>query len=1212
GYYEIVTTSSGTSNGRFVALSDQSGSIFTASTIFDPDGGLPRAFLSDSGLGEIYVINPTIPAASTNTVTLRTSTTSGGSITGLVHYEDDENSYGSNKVYAITNYAATTSFDTLSFFNYKQTRTSTAPSTRGNYLFERVAPGNYQIYEDHVSPDLLGYGSTTPDIISMALLQGEHAYQNNFGNWRGGTLSGRVCHDNGIGTGGIAYDGICQPGEPGISGSVIKLYRDNAYLTETQTDVFGNYTFSGLERGTYHVIQENLVDYISTGDADGNVTATGGNGVDRIDFTDETGETQLIITSAYESHEDLFFADVDTSSNTGRWFIAGMVYDDANNNGELDEGESGRNSNGTTDIRIRAVDCTPQNGAIITPNANGIYIFRFLSDTAICNLEITSFAPFSLTQPDDFNSYTNVTVGNSLNPDDDYYNFGLFLSTSISGYTYIERSTTLDATMGNADNEIPVPGVRVSIYRGRIIEGEWAYSLVRNTISDGSGRYEFSDLPIGVYQVTVESKYGFTSITDYDTHTDANCNTDPSAVTHDPNDSCARLTTGPERAELEDINFGFAAEEGTIRGQVFIDANGNGVQDAGETEGIDVVTIRLCAGSMMDCEAPGFIDPSLRAILETQTADNGYFSFDVPTGSYTLYQVRSTLPEGYIATTANSLPVFVDPNGTSSANRFGNWKPIGISGKVFVDQNAAWDEIFEPTPIAGATVSIRVSTQELSLATTTTDQNGDYLFTNLPYETYVITSIDPYGFTGSRDADTNEINPNDPPQNDDPNTIEFTTAAETQIITIDRNTGVDDYKDLHFAKNIPPASISGMVWLDANGNGVLNAGETGLAGATVYLFERLFGRTQIDDTPTLRLAETLESNNSSSFNINSPSSLDEVPDNITSGDSPLGLEIGSELITYNSFISYDATPGIPFGNASGTSAGTNANNGKWQSFRTPSGIGGTINDIRVICSGSVTGVQVDLYSVVDDGFGNHTLGDILTPAIGSITCPAGFDTSTYTNTETVVLEPNQIYAIYLADSTYAWSYTSENNYTHGQSNLGSTIDYHFQITLETYSGTFSGINRGQYNTQILGHPAGSTIRLVDLIPYDQQITDASGQYLFEGIAPGQYFLYRTNPVNYISTTVDTLPAGSGEYFTIATLDSIVSQNFGAWIPGQISGYVFADIDVDGNNEGAIDDGEGLNNVLITLYDSLGNTVATTQTSGNGDYSFNNIPYGTYT
>ena len=109
---------------------------------------------------------------------------------------------------------------------------------------------------------------------------------------------------------------------------------------------------------------------------------------------------------------------------------------------------------------------------------------------------------------------------------------------------------------------------------------------------------------------------------------------------------------------------------------------------------------------------------------------------------------------------------------------------------------------------------------------TTTDANGDYSFTYLANGTYDVVVTRPAGGTPTYDPDTGSSGPFD---------------DQTQVTLGSDATGVDFGYDVQSA-------IGGVVWSDADRDGVIDGGENGIAGATLEL--RHAGCTAGVDCPT--------------------------------------------------------------------------------------------------------------------------------------------------------------------------------------------------------------------------------------------------------------------------------------------------------------------------------------------------------------------------
>ncbi|NNF63751.1 MAG: hypothetical protein HKN07_05765, partial [Acidimicrobiia bacterium] len=121
------------------------------------------------------------------------------------------------------------------------------------------------------------------------------------------------------------------------------------------------------------------------------------------------------------------------------------------------------------------------------------------------------------------------------------------------------------------------------------------------------------------------------------------------------------------------------------------------------------------------------------------------------------------------------------------------------------------------------------------------------------------------------------------------------------------------------------------------------------------------------------------------------------------------------------------------------------------------------------------------------------------------------------------------------------------------------------------------------------------------------ITAADGTYAFAGLVPGDYV------VRVVSGGVGfTAQGGDSDVDTTtgeASIAAAGSHSISAGLlPGFISGTVWSDIDGDGVND-LVEDGVG--GVSVSLYDTLGVLVATTTTDGAGLYSFGPLGPGIY-
>lgn len=346
----------------------------------------------------------------------------------------------------------------------------------------------------------------------------------------------------------------------------------------------------------------------------------------------------------------------------------------------------------------------------------------------------------------------------------------------------INSSSTLTADFAYAQPGIVAGGVYNDLNSNGVQDaGEPGISGVTVTLSNGnitttdaSGLYTFTVMP-GAYTV-VE-----TNLPTY-VNTGAEAGTVGSTIlTHDSIQVV--ITSGAVSTGNDFLDTRLS----TISGKVFNDANGSGVQDGTEL-GIGGVTVVL-------------VDGSGTIVASTTTGSDGSYTFpNVPAGSYT---VRESDPFGYISTTNNVVPVSV-ADGVSVTANFGDQQTGTVSGTVFNDVNGDGNQDNGEIGINAVTVQLVDGVSGSVVATTTTNINGGYLFSNVSSGSYIVRETDPNGFVSTT---SNTVPVSVPP------------GGSATANFGDQQTG----------------TVSGVVFNDINGDGTQDTGENGLSGVTVRL-----------------------------------------------------------------------------------------------------------------------------------------------------------------------------------------------------------------------------------------------------------------------------------------------------------------------------------------------------------------------------------------
>lgn len=477
-------------------------------------------------------------------------------------------------------------------------------------------------------------------------------------------------------------------GEEGFNGVTVNLVNEaGAVVATTTTDADGNYSFTGLNAGTYtvKVVKDGeLANLTQTEDPDG---------------TKDNASGAITLNTDNPVRENVNFGYVKKHA------ISGNIYLDENR----DKTKNGDDVN-LSGVMVTLVDGSGNVVATTTTDASGNYNFPGLTDGTYTVKVDTTGKLAGLEQTEDpsgaKNSQSTPITFTRNDPDVTNVNFGYVPDYSIAGNVYRDsnRSESKDAT------ETVFQGVTVNLV-------DASGNVVATTTTDADGNYSFSKLPAGDYTVKVV-KDG--AIKDMDQTEDPDGTKD---------NASGKISIGADNPTQTGVNFGYNPNN-TIKGSVYRDDNRSSSRDGSE-EGYQGQTVQL-------------LDQDGNVVATTTTAADGSYSFEhLPDGTYSVKAVKDGAltdteqtedPDG---TKDNaSEPITLDPTqSVKEGVNFGYVPDYSLSGTIYRDGNRSASHDSTENPYAGVTVNLLDSAGNV-VATTTTDANGAYSFSKLPAGDY--------------------------------------------------------------------------------------------------------------------------------------------------------------------------------------------------------------------------------------------------------------------------------------------------------------------------------------------------------------------------------------------------------------------------------------------------------------------------------------------
>ncbi|MEM9366149.1 MAG: SdrD B-like domain-containing protein [Planctomycetota bacterium] len=515
--------------------------------------------------------------------------------------------------------------------------------------------------------------------------------------------------------------------------------------------------------------------------------------------------------------------------------LSGHVYRDDNDSGTRDPGEIGL---GGVRVRIEPLETiAPQTTLVTTTDASGAYRFTGLMPGRYRVIEVDQ--PDGLWDGRDAaGTIDGRVVGTAINPGDLIdqvtlrggdagvdYDFGELPPGRISGSVYLAapgRDCTGDH---GADDATPLVDVEILLQ-------DDSGQTVATTRTNADGRYEFLNLPAGLYQVIEITPANLIDGGAF-----------AGRIRTLQGDVLIGVGTVVDGGRITDVTLG-AGDDGTeydfceaapasLSGHVYEDTNDNGRRETGEAP-IPDATVTL-------------VDSNGTVVGTTQTDDQGHYEFlGLPAG---VYRVVESQPSGYLdgkdavgtisgafvgqlGADRDSIVEIDLRQGLSGINYdFGELLPGSISGRVHVDLDE--DCVLDPGEVTLGGVRIDLLDQNDNLIrSTTTADDGTYRFDGLPPGVYSVVETQPVGYLQGGAV---------------------VGSAGGRVEGPDRIDGIELVSGQSSTANDfcerPPASISGVVFIDQDDDCIQDSGEVGLDGVLVELFDadgKLVASTRTD------------------------------------------------------------------------------------------------------------------------------------------------------------------------------------------------------------------------------------------------------------------------------------------------------------------------------------------------------------------------------
>jgi len=277
------------------------------------------------------------------------------------------------------------------------------------------------------------------------------------------------------------------------------------------------------------------------------------------------------------------------------------------------------------------------------------------------------------------------------------------------------------------------------------------------------------------------------------------------------------------------VDFGFTPPKGSWSGHVSKDTNDDDIGD----ENLSGVEIKLYT----DENGNGIVDGNDSLVGTTTTDANGTYIFtNLDAGDYIAVE---TQPAGLVDVTENEGGTDGDGTDANITNTLSGHVNVGEedTGNDFVEEeigslsgNVSHEDSNGSHPLKNITI-ILLDENGVEVSRTTTDENGNYEFTNLVPGKYIVKEEQPDGYFDVRENEGG---------GDDDNS----TATSSNEISATVSSGENDIQN-DFVE-AQEASLGDYVWYDYDKDGIQDNNEEGVVGVKVYLLDVNGDRVQLN------------------------------------------------------------------------------------------------------------------------------------------------------------------------------------------------------------------------------------------------------------------------------------------------------------------------------------------------------------------------------